>query len=430
MEEESILLQAPRGTRDILPEDYRERRALIDLFWAETERFGFAPIETPHFESRALFTRAVGEETDIVSKEMYDVCFGGEDLNLSLRPEYTAGIVRAYLENGMSSWPQPVKLAAAGSVFRHDRPQKGRYREFAQIGVEVLGSADPLTDALLIFLASRYFTKAGLKNLVVKLGSTGDENCRPQYEKKLANYFSEYTGVLCEDCLRRLETNPLRILDCKKETCRKVAESAPSLLDNLCKECESHFKLVLEYTETLGLSFEIDPKLVRGLDYYTKTVMEFYADSKSGALALGGGGRYDNLVKLYGGQKTPAVGFSLGLDRIVEALAKKDDLPAKKQSTDVFIVVLGEMAKLKSMELFRLLLDEDISTVIVPDKDSLRAQLKAADSAGATYAVIIGQREAQDNQAILRDMATGKQETLGLPELPGYLKARLTHVME
>ena len=423
-------MQAPRGTRDILPEVFRDRRALIDLFLAETERFGFAPIATPHFEQRALFTRAVGEETDIIRKEMYDVFYGGEDLGLSLRPENTAGVVRAYIENGMSSWPQPVKLAYAGSMFRHDRPQKGRYREFVQLGVEVLGSADPLTDALLVFLVERYFTKAGLKNLVIKLGSTGDEKCRPDFEVKLAKYFGEYVGVLCEDCQRRLDTNPLRILDCKHGACRKVAAGSPSLLDNLCQECEAHFKQVLEYTETLGLSFEIDPKLVRGLDYYTKTVMEFYADGKNGALALGGGGRYDNLVKLYGGPKTMSVGFSLGLDRIMEALAKKDDLPEKKTGTDVFIVVLGEKAKLKSMGLFKALMAEDISVVIVPDKDSLRSQLKAADSAGATYAVIIGQREAQGNQAILRDMSSGKQETLGLPELPEHLKARLTHVME
>ncbi len=416
--------------RDLLPAQYRAYLKLTELFFSEAARFGFQPIELPAFEQKSLFIKGVGEETDIVSKEMYDLYAHGEDLGLALRPEGTASVVRAYIEHGMHSLPQPVRLCYAGPMWRHERPQKGRYRQFYQLGLEVLGSADAVTDAQLALFLATFSKKAGLSDIQIRLGSTGDSQCRPAYEKKLRAYFTEYQDVLCADCLRRLEVNPLRLLDCKESACQAVAAKAPLLLNNLCADCQQHFKQVTEAVEQLGVPYELDPTLVRGLDYYTRTVIEATASAGGHELAIAGGGRYDNLVGLYGGPKTPASGLSIGLDRLVEALDRLGRLPEHQPSTDVCFILLGPEARAAGLGLYKTLSDLDLSVALVPDKDSLRAQLKAADQLKARYAVIIGQQEVVDKKAILRELAIGSQETISLDELPERLSSATTSIAD
>lgn len=423
-----LIGSAPRGTRDLYGATLLLRHRLLNLFWNQAEQFGLIPIQTPSFEQKVLFLKGVGEETDIVQKEMYDLTSHGEELDLALRPEGTAGVVRAYIEHGMASWPQPVRLAYAGTMFRHERPQRGRYRELSQVGVEILGSSNPSSEATVMFFMWLFAKRAGILEPMIKLGSTGDAECRPKYEKKLQHYFREFAGELCSDCTRRLENRPMRILDCKNPRCQKIAEKAPSVLDNLCKNCEQHFKEVIEAADLLAVPYEIDARLARGLDYYTRTVFELFHSSAKEALALGGGGRYDGLVELYGGQKTPAIGMAIGIDRLEEALQSGGAATETKQRIDVFLVIVGELAKQKALQLYTILIQEDLSVVMAPDKESLRSQLKAADQAGASQAVIIGQQEANGGQAIVRDMETGKQETMDLLAVPEYLHARLGHI--
>ena len=308
--------------------------------------YNFSRLEPPILEDAALYDKTSGEESDVVKKEMYTLRTKGGDF-LALRPEYTPGICRAYLEHGMSRLPQPQKLFYFGPVFRHDRPQLGRYRQFTQIGFEILGGQnDPIYDAEIITIVHNLLTELKIKNPTLKINSIGDRVCRPNYKRQLQNYYRNYEKELCEDCVRRLKTNPLKLLDCKQPQCQPFKEKAPNFLDKLCSMCKAHFRAVLEYLEEVGITYEIDPRLVRGLDHYNRTVFEFFASGKEAEIgALGGGGRYDYLMETIGGHATPALGAAPGVERIIAVMRAKEIVPPSRAAKRVFLAHAGTLAK-------------------------------------------------------------------------------------
>ena len=419
------IIQNPRGTRDILPEtqtyfDYVER-----VFFGVTKGAGFQKITTPVFEDTALFVRGVGEGTDIVEKEMYTFS-DRSDNSLTLRPEGTASIVRAYLQNGMQSWPQPVKLSYFEPMFRYDRPQAGRYREFWQFGLEMVGDKAPISDAVVITTAYRIYDKLGLgDSLSMQINSIGCANCRPKYLKELTKYYKNHATELCDDCKKRLSNSPLRLLDCKNKKCQILAEEAPQIINSLCTECHDHFSVVLEYLDEIGIVYEINPRLVRGLDYYTRTVFEFWSDSDGSQNSLGGGGRYDMLFEQLGGKPTPALGFAGGVDRTVEQLMASNISFNTDEKTDVFVAQLGNEARKKCFHLMNDLWSNGIDAEGCLDKGAISEQLKAANKVGAKYTLIMGQKEAYDGTVILKEMLSGTQEIIPIDKVSDDLKKRL-----
>jgi len=432
-------VQSARGMRDILPDEQAYWTFVTKAATRRAEHFGFQQMQTPMVESKSLFVRGVGETSDIVEKEMFGVHRVGtrsadETANsdaeeLVLRPEPTAGIVRAYIEHGMHTWPQPVKLFVIGSSFRYDRPQKGRYRQFTQFDAEVLGDAEPMTDALVILLLWQIFQDLNLtESIVVELNSIGDAVCRPKIRKALTAYYKPHLAQLCADCQRRFATNPLRLLDCKHDQCQPLKKNAPAIIDNLCADCRTHFMTTLEYLDGAGIHYELNPFLVRGLDYYTRTVFEVRdkADEQRQA-SLASGGRYDGLVSLYGGQNTPAMGFGLGVDRVVEKLQEKGIEAPPLPSTDVLIIQLGDTARLAALPLVVKLGKLGIAASAALGKESLKAQLRSADKMSAKLALIIGQRESIDGTIIIRDMRDGTQETIDADKVEELVRQRLAN---
>ncbi len=419
------IIQNPRGTRDILPEtqayyDYVER-----VFYAITRGAGFQKISTPVFEDTALFVRGVGVGTDIVEKEMYTFTDRSEN-SLTLRPEGTASIVRAYLQNGMQSWAQPVKLSYLEAMYRYDRPQAGRYREFWQFGFEMIGDKAPIADAVVITTAYRVYDKLGLGDSIrMQINSIGCADCRPKYLKELTKYYKAHEEKLCEDCKKRLVSSPLRLLDCKKKACVQLAEEAPQIINSLCQECHDHFTVVLEYLDEIGIVYEINPRLVRGLDYYTRTVFEFWSESEGAQNSLGGGGRYDSLIEQLGGKATPALGFAGGLDRTVELLIAEGIEITSDEKTDVFVAQLGDEARKKCFRLMNDLWAAGIDAEGCLDKGAISEQLKAANKVGARYTLLMGQKEAYDGTVILKEMASGTQETMPVDKVSADLQKRL-----
>lgn len=419
------IIQTPRGTRDILPEtqayfDYVER-----VFESVVRSAGFAKITTPVFEDTNLFIRGVGEGTDIVEKEMYTFADKSEN-SLTLRPEGTAPIVRAYLENGMQSWPQPVKLYYFEPMYRYDRPQAGRYREFWQFGFEMIGDKSALADAVVITTAYRIYEGLGIKDkLSMQVNSIGCTECRPKYLKELTAYYKENEKDLCPDCKKRLTTNPLRLLDCKEKKCQALAEEAPQIVNSLCASCHDHFKEVLEYLEEIGIVYEINPRLVRGLDYYTRTVFEIWSQKDGAQNSLGGGGRYDKLVEVLGGQSTPALGFAGGVDRIVELVREVKDTVETDGKRDVFVAQIGEEARKKCFRLMNDLWNQGVDAEGCLDKGSISNQLTAADKIGAKYTLIMGQKEAYDEMVIVKEMNSGTQEVIPLDKVIAEVKRKL-----
>jgi histidyl-tRNA synthetase len=395
--------------RDILPEEEEYFRYLRNIFESACTGSGFQHVYTPTLESSNLFVKTVGKGTDIVEKEMYT--FKDKSNNsVTMRPEGTASVARAYLENGMTSWPQPVKLFYEMPMFRYDRPQAGRYREHWQFGVETFGEKSPLLDVSVIALAIRILKTAGLQNVSLQINSIGCATCRPKYRKVLVAYLKENEKKLCADCKRRLKTNPLRVLDCKEAGCIKIAADAPQTINHLCSGCHEHFRTILEYLDELDIMYEINPRLVRGLDYYNRTVFELWNTTEGGSAALGGGGRYDGLTEVLGGKAVPGMGFGLGADRIVAELQKEKVDIAQDHKLDVFLIQLGEEAKKKC---FRLLFDLQNAGVGADgsiDKGSISDQLKMANRYGVPYTLIIGQKEAYSDTVIIKDMASGSQE--------------------
>lgn len=414
--------QSPKGMHDILPAD--------QVWWDEMRRAGkesaqfynFSLIETPVLEQAELFERSVGAGTDIVEKEMFVMKTKGGD-RLVLRPEGTAPIVRAYIENGLSHMPQPLKLWYSGPMFRHENPQAGRYRAFHQTGFEILGgNIDALFDAQIIIVLHRLLGEVGLKNLVIQVNSIGCKVCRPNYLKKLLNYYKDKTKKICEDCRNRLETNPLRLLDCKKESCEPIKAEAPSLLNHLCVSCNHHFKSMLEYLDEVGIVYTLNPYLVRGLDYYSRTVFEIF--SEGSALALAAGGRYDYLVEMLGGQATPAVGGAIGVERVIEVLKAANVKPNPKSRSAVYLVHLGDVAKKKSLKIIEMFRDTGIQIKESLGKDALKNQLRSADREKAKLALILGQKEVYEESIIIRDLESGIQESVLISKVVDEVKKR------
>ena len=372
------------------------------------------------FEDAGLFTRSIGEGTDIVTKEMY--IFNDRSGNrLALRPEGTAPVCRAYLEHGLDNLPQPVKLYYLAAIFRYERPQAGRYRQHYQFGFEAIGEADPALDAEVIQMAWQFFQSLGIAGLSLYLNSIGCKACRPLYLENLKRHYSEHLTGLCPDCKLRFERNPLRLLDCKKPACYGVAEAAPRSIDYLCSQCAQHFEAVKVCLNALKLPFELNHRLVRGLDYYTRTVFEVQPSRGGAQSALGGGGRYDDLIEELGGRPTPAVGFAAGMERVVLSLKQQkvpvSDLPRPR----VFVAYLGEEAKLEAVKLAAVLRNDGVPAIMATGDRSLKAQLRQANSLNADYAAIIGEEEVKSQTVTLRNMITGEQHPVSLTQLKELL---------
>jgi histidyl-tRNA synthetase len=416
-------IQSLRGMYDLLPDEAAKYDHILEAFRTVTQAAGYGRLETPILEDKALFERGVGADTDAVSKEMYAFEDRSEH-DVAMRPEFTAGIVRAFIEHGMNSLPQPVKLYAYGPLFRYDRPQAGRQRQFNQVNVEAIGEAAPSVDAQVIMLAQRFFRRIRLGNVSLQLNSIGDAACRPKYKKVLIEYLQSNEKKLAPVDRERIAKNPLRVLDSKEPSTVAVLADAPQTLNYLCDACQAHFSGVLEYLDDLGVAYELNPLLVRGLDYYTRTVFEFYGEREGAQAALGGGGRYDALVELLGGQATPAVGFALGLERIVLELDAAGVSVMEGSPRRVYVASLGEPARLAAFRLIEHLLDGSVGAIGAVDRDGIGSQLARADKLGVPYAVIIGQKEVREETVILRDMASGAQEILPLASIVAELRSR------
>lgn len=411
------MYQASRGTSDILPPEQAYWSYIKQTAATICDLYGYKRIDTPTFEDARLFVRSIGESTDIVEKEMYTFEDKGGD-QITLRPEGTASVCRAYVEHGMYNLPQPVRLYYIASIFRYERPQAGRYREHHQFGVEALGAADPALDTEVIDMACQLYVNLGLKGLALSLNSIGCSNCRPRYLEILKSYYTQHKESLCPDCRRRLAKNTLRLLDCKTPTCFALNEQAPRSIDYLCQECADHFTQLRSYLNLLNLPFSLSHRLVRGLDYYTRTVFEIAPEGETGAqVAIGGGGRYDNLIEQLGGKPTPAVGFATGIERLVLNLKKQDTVVPASPQLAVLVAYLGQEARDEAMKLASKLRKSGISAIVNFGDRSLKAQLKQANVSGACYAVIIGEDEVKNGTVVLRNMAKGEQQTISIDKV-------------
>lgn len=432
------LLQTPKGTADIMPYDVLRWEAAEDKASAIARTYGFQPLRTPHIEHAELFLPTLGETSDIVEKQMYSFRTRGGD-QLVLRPEWTVPAVRAYFEHGMQAWPQPVMLYQAGSFFRHESPQRGRLREFGQFDLEILGEETSIADAVVIRVLSLIFEELGLKDFVIHINTLGDKDCRPEYRKELTAYYRRKFNSLCKNCKIRLKTNPLRLLDCKEPICGELKAEAPKMIDFACQTCRVHFKSLLEFLDELKISYFLDPYLVRGLDYYSRTVFEIFAKEQNkpaeteenssqmqAPIAIASGGRYDYLAENLGQKKVFGVGGAIGLDRLLDILKVRQIKSLKEKKPDIFLIQLGVQGKKKSLVLFEILRRAKFNIGQFLIKDNLRVQLQLADKAGAGTALIIGQKEAMDGTVIARDMSSGAQETVLQDKIIDYLKKTLS----
>ena len=420
--------RAPKGTVDMLPATARVWEHLLGTAQDLFALYGYEPIYTPVFEHTDVFVRGIGEATDIVGKEMYTFQDKGTPpRSLTLRPEGTASIVRAALEHNLTVNGQSSKLYYAGPMFRYERPQAGRQRQFWQIGVEALGMAEPSLDAEVIALLMRYLEAVGVPRDRMRLliNTMGDENCRPAYRDRIATFIREHSVELCQECNRRAETNPLRAFDCKNESCREVMSGAPLLRDELCEPCASHYASVKAYLDHLGIAYEEDPALVRGLDYYTRTVFEVQAEGLGAQNAIGGGGRYDRLFQEYGGPATPGLGFALGFERVMLALAAAGVEVPVPAVAEVFVArAVGEVAG-DAFLICDALRTAGVAAEIDHQARSLKSQFKLADRLGARFVVVVGPDELATGQVTLREMATSMEERVSLGDLPSIVLDRL-----
>jgi len=420
--------QTLTGMHDVLPEDQIYFKKIQKSVESVANYYSFEKIETPILEMAEVFQKAVGDDTDIVGKEMYSFRTKGGDM-VCLRPEGTASVMRSYLEHGMHNLPQPVKLWYVGPFFRYERPQAGRFRQFHQFGFEAIGEKNPSVDGQIIQMSYDVLKELGFKNLTIEVNSIGDSECRPYFKKILTSYFRSRKSSLCADCQRRLKENPLRILDCKEEKCQRVKAGAPQIIDHLCENCHAHFKQVLEFLDELELPYTLNPYLVRGLDYYTKTVFEIVETSEDGKSlgTLSGGGRYDNLSKMLGGRDTPGCGSASGMERIMSLMKSREmKTGAKQEDPKIFLAQLGQLAKRKSMKLFEEFRDAKIPVAESFSKDSLKAQLRSANKMGIKWVLIFGQKEALEDFITLRDMDTGAQKEIKLDKVVDEMKAKIS----
>jgi histidyl-tRNA synthetase len=418
------LYSAPRGTQDILPEDQPYWRYIQERIHGIVQLYGYEQLDTPIFEDTALFEHGVGETTDIVEKEMYSFLDKGGD-PITLRPEFTAGVVRAYLEHGMHVLPQPVKMYSLGPVFRYERPQAGRYRQHHQFNLEAIGEQDPAVDLEVMSVAWHLYEALGFKGLSFQLNSIGCPKCRPDFLEVLVAYYQGRMDDICDDCRRRLERNPLRLLDCKSESCQPIIDAAPNMREHLCDECAEHFQTLLGYLDALGRPYTLSHRLVRGLDYYTKTVFEVWAEGIGAQNAVCGGGRYDGLAEVLGGPPTPGVGFASGLERIVLTMKQQEVQVPTLPSPQVFIAHMDEQTKLMGLKLVGGLRAVGVGALISFSDRSLKSQLRQADKEGVAFTLIVGQREAEAGQVTVRDMAEGEQYPVALEDVPGWLSQQL-----
>ena len=424
-----LKFQSPKGMRDIFGKDQEYFDRIYEVAKKTATFYGFKKIETPMLEETELFSKGIGLSTEVVKKQMFSFKTKGGD-DLTLRPEGTASIVRFYIEKGMRSLPGPSKFWYFGPMFRYEKPQKGRYRQFWQFGIETMREGSVVRDAEVIAIFYEILSRLKLKNLIVEISSIGDKCCRPDYIQVLKKYLRSKKHYLCSNCLKRLKDNPLRVLDCKKKKCKIVVSQAPKIIDHLCKNCHRDFKDLLEFLEELEIPYILNPYLVRGLDYYTKTVFEIFSVDKDiqgnlNKLALGGGGRYDRLINLLGEKReeeTPAVGAALGIDRVMDLMKEKGIDVGRKQKAQIFIAQVGALAKRKSLKLMREFVAARIPVLEAFGKDSLRAQLKMADKSGVEYTLVLGQKEALDGVILVRSMSTGKQDKVALDKIIEKMK--------
>lgn len=409
----ALITKAIKGTKDVLPQEVYKNQYIEATALDTARKFGFNEIRTPVFEHTELFQRGVGDTTDVVQKEMYTFNDKG-GRSITLRPEGTAGAVRAYLENGLCNETLPQKVCYVVSCFRYEKPQAGRLREFHQFGVECFGSDSPLADAELISLAKQIFNNLEVKDLELQLNSIGCPECRAKYNAALKEYFSIHKETLCDTCNDRLERNPMRILDCKSPVCAEVAKGAPVMLDYLCDECRQHFEKVQEYLKIQNIEFTINPKIVRGLDYYTKTVFEFVSSSIGAQGTVCGGGRYDGLVDELGGTKTPSLGFAMGLERLLMLMETQNSAFPEAPVPDLFIVALGEKATLKAIEIAGDMREEGFAVLTDLNSRSVRAQMKYADKSGAKFNIVIGDDEVEKGVGVLKNMLSGEKKEIAL----------------
>lgn len=422
------MVKAPRGTKDLLPGEIEKWHYVEEIARKVCEIYGYREIRTPVFEHTELFLRGIGDTTDVVQKEMYTFKDRG-GRSVTLRPEGTAAVVRAYLEHHLNNQAQPIKLYYLGPMFRYDRPQAGRMRQFHQLGIEAFGSNDPTLDAEIICYTWDFLTIVGLKGLQLKVNSVGCPDCRPEFGRALLEFMEQRRSSLCEFCQDRLERNPLRLLDCKERRCQELLSGAPSIHQYLCPECRDHFQKVQEYLDTAGISYQIEESLVRGLDYYTQTAFEVVLEGMGAQSSVAGGGRYNNLVEICGGPSVPGIGVAIGLERVLIALEKQGvELPIR-QPWYIFVATAGEDPSGKlEREVMRLLVE--LRRLGYPaEKDflsrSLKAQMKQAGRLGARFVIIIGTEELQEGKVILRDMEQGSQEEMTFQEMFRFFEDRM-----
>lgn len=409
----ALITKAIKGTKDVLPKDVHKNQYIEATALDVASKFGYKEIRTPVFEHTELFQRGVGDTTDVVQKEMYTFDDKG-GRSITLRPEGTAGAVRSFLENGLCNGALPQKVCYLTSCYRYEKPQAGRLREFHQFGVECFGTASPLADAEIIALAKSIFDTLGVRDLSLEINSIGCPKCRAEYHKALKEYFASRKDELCDTCKGRLDRNPMRILDCKSPICHEIAQGAPVVIDYLCDECKEHFEKVQKYLDAQNIEYKINPQIVRGLDYYTKTVFEFVSNSIGAQGTVCGGGRYDGLVEELGGQHTASLGFAMGLERLMLLMEAQGCEFPQAEKPDLFIVALGEKATLKALEIAKDMREEGFSALLDLNQRSVRAQMKYADKLGAKFNVVIGDNEVENKIAKLKNMQTGEETEINL----------------
>ena len=417
------MINIPKGTKDVLPAESYKWHYIENIVRDITGKYGFSEIRTPTFEHTELFLRGVGETTDIVNKEMYTFEDKGKR-SITLKPEGTAGVARSYVENGLSEAPQPMKMYYITPVFRYERPQAGRLREHHQFGIELYGSDSPYADVEVISVAKTLFDRLGIENLELNINSIGCPVCRAEYNKALKDYLKDHIDGMCPTCKERLDKNPLRILDCKEERCKAINANAPKVIDYLCDDCRNHHETVKNILTSLGISFKVNPNIVRGLDYYTKTVFEFVSTSIGAQGTVCGGGRYNNLVKEVGGKPTPAVGFGMGIERLIMVL---EALGLSLGENDVPSVYLAPLSQNEMMDTYRLVAELRAKGVSV-DTDimgrSLKAQMKYAGKRGYKYVVVLGESELANGLAKIKIMATGEEVAVQINNLADEILRR------
>ncbi|MCK5146501.1 histidine--tRNA ligase [bacterium] len=414
------LFQSPKGVRDILPEDQVYWRRVEDAIRKIVDLYGYERLDLPVFEDTGLFRRGVGEATDIVEKEMYTFKDKG-DKSITLRPEFTAGVMRSFIQNSMDQLPKPTKLYNIGQVFRYERPQAGRFRQFYQFNVEALGEVDPALDFEIMSMAYHLYDELGFENLSFQINSIGCPHCRPGFHEQLTSYYKQRFNDICTDCQTRLDKNPLRLLDCKREQCQPIIEVAPSMADCLCDECRDHFKTLRRYLDDAGRLYTVNHRMVRGLDYYTKTVFEVWAQGIGAQNAVCGGGRYDGLSEILGGKPMPGIGFAAGIDRIVMSLQAQDHLKLSRPAPQAFFVTQGAGAKEQAVRLIIELRNAGISAMLAFGDRSFKAQFKEADKRRTRFTIVIGEGELEGQYVTVKNMSESSQENVPWSELVEYI---------